>query len=253
MREFHLHRTSVLLFIMVGIIISGCASTDEAEKNSEMQRQNIALQEKNTQLATELATQSALTVKLQMKLIEQHAEMNRLASVQQPVPSRETARTDVKIRVPTNKAEAVAFLAEVATDIDSVRQAVRSSEQQESLSKADQFMAEGKVELERGNFDRVRVLVGQALELIQTMQMQTIPAVNARKSYFSPFLMPLSLQVSKKSNVRKHPDIHAWILDVLEQGTEVKAAGYQGRWIRVTFKEQQIGWIHYSLLTVPET
>jgi hypothetical protein len=252
MRKLHLRRASVLLFILISAVISGCASTDDAEKNAEMQRQNIMLQEKNTQLATELATQSALTVRLQMKLIEQHAEMNRLTSVQQPVPGRETARTVLKIRVPTNKAEAVAFLAEVAADIDSLREAVRSSDQRESLSKADQFMAEGKVELERGNFDRVRVLVGQALEMIQTMQMQTIPVGNAPKSYFTAFLTPLSLQVSKKSNIRKHPDIHARILDVLDPGTQIKAAGYQGRWVRVTFREQEIGWIHYSLLTVPD-
>jgi hypothetical protein len=248
----HLHSAFVLLSILISVILSGCASTNEAEKNAEMLRQNIALQEKNTQLTTELASQSALAVTLQMKLIEKHAEMNRLSSMQQPGVGREVGRNTVKIRVPANKAEAVAFLAEVATDVDSAREVAGSSDQQKSLTKADQFMAESKVELERGNFDRACVLVGQALDLIQTMQLQTIPAGNPPKSYFTAFLTPLSMQVSRRSNIRKHPDIHAQILDILDLGTQVKATGYQGRWVRVTFSEQQIGWIHYSLLTVPD-
>ena len=106
-------------------------------------------------LTAELAAQSSLTAKLQMQLLEKNAEINKLASTQQDVVRKvKEARSKRKMHGPTNKAEVVAFLAEVATDIDSAREATPNNGQQLALTKAEQILSQGKVELEQGDFDK---------------------------------------------------------------------------------------------------
>jgi hypothetical protein len=248
---FHLQSITLLLSILTCICFSGCASTEEMEI---VVQQNVALQQKNAQLSIELAAQSALAVKLQMKLVEKQSEINKLSSMERHEGAKEVVRDNVKIRIPANKAEAVAFLAEVGTNIDSAREIPQSNGQQQSLIKADQLMAESKAELEQGSYSKASILAGQALELVraaQTVQVHPLPLKKPPLPSSTDFLAPLSMQISKRSNFRKHPDIHSQILQVLEPGTEVTAIGYQGHWIKITLKNQQTGWIYYSLLAVP--
>jgi hypothetical protein len=249
MKGFLLPSISLLISILLGLIISGCSLTKEEEKYAEMVQRNAALQEKNTQLTAELAAQSALTTKSQIKLLEKDAEINRLASIQQEL-GREMVRNRGRIHTPKNKAEAVTLLAEAETDINAARELTRNSAQQQSFNKSDQLMTESKAELDLGNYDRACTLAAQALELIQTMQLKR--AATLEKSPVSNFHPPLSMQLAKRSNIRKYPDIHAPIVHILEPGMRVTATSYQGHWIKVTIKDQPSGWIYYSLLIVPE-
>jgi hypothetical protein len=248
LKMFYLQSATLLLSILLGLMvtISGCSLTNEAEKN--------ALQEKNMLLSAELATQSSLTAKLQMQLLEKNAEINKLASTQQDVVRKmKEARSKRRMRGPTNKAEVVAFLAEVTTDIDSAREATSNKGQQHALTKAEQILSQGKAELEQGDFDKAYSLADQALELIQTMQLKIVPSRKPPQGPFTALLAPLSVQLSKQSNMRKRPDVHAQILHVLAPGTTVTATGYQGQWVKVTIKDHHSGWIHYSLLVIPVT
>jgi hypothetical protein len=243
------HLASLLIVALSGSCLSGCSSTDETERLADMVQQNAVLQEKNTQLSSELTEKNVLTAKLQIKLLEKDAEINRLTSVQQTL-DRESVRKKVKKHSPKNKAEAVALLAETETDINTAKELIGNTADQQAFSRLDQLMAEGKAEIEQGNFDKAYSLATEALELAQTMQLKR--AVKLKKAPISKFLPSMPMQVSKKSKIRKHPDIHAQILQILEPGTIVTATGYQGHWVKVTVKDQEPGWIYYSLLIVPE-
>lgn len=243
------HLALPLIVLLSCRILSGCASTDEAERLADMLRQNAALQEKTMQLSSELSAKNSLTAKLQIKLLEKDAEINRLASMQKGL-EREQVRKKVEIHPPKNKAEAVALLAETETDINAAREIARNEADRQALSRIDQLLAEGKAEIEQGNFDKAYTLATEALELTRSMQLKR--AVKLQKAPVSNFLPPMPMQVSKRSKIRKYPNIHAQIIQILEPGTIVTATGYQGHWMKVTVKDQEPGWMYYSLLTVPE-
>ena len=247
MKNFHL--ALPLIVLLSGRFLSGCASTDEAERLADMVRQNTVLQEKNTQLSSELSAKNSLTAKLQIKLLEKDAEINRLASRQKGL-EREQVREKVKIHPPKNKAEAVALLAETETDINTAKELAKNGTDKQTFGKLDQIMAEGKAEIEQGNFDKAYTLASEALELARSIHLKR--AVKSQKGPVLNFSPPMSMQVSKRSKIRKLPNIHAQIMQILEPGSIVTATGYQGHWMKVTVKDQEPGWIYYSLLTVPE-
>jgi hypothetical protein len=214
-----------------------------------MARQNAALQEKNMLLSSELSAKNSLTAKLQIKLLEKDAEINRLASMQKGL-ERQKVRKKVEIHPPKNKAEAVTLLAETETDINTARETARNEADRQTLNRLDQLLAEGKAEIEKGNFDKAYTLATEALELTRSMQLKK--AVKLQQAPVSNFLPPMSMQVSKRSKIRKYPNVHSRIVHVLEPGTIVTATGYQGHWMKITVRDQEPGWIYYSLLSVPD-
>ena len=237
----------LLLFML---ILSGCSSMDEADKKSEMIQQNTALQEKNTQLATELAAKKDQTATLQIQLLAKKSEIKRLKGIRHGL-EREVTRRQTKIQTPESKAEAVTVLAEAEADITAARERMQSNNRQPAFDKPDQLMAESKSELGLGHYARACTLAGEALEMVRTMELKT--ETNARPHGYTHFPLPLAMQLSRKSNIREHPGMDAQVLHVLEQGTTVTATEYKGHWIKIITKEGKSGWIHYSLLTPPKT
>lgn len=234
------------LFVM-STLLFGCTST----KEKELLRQNELLQQNNSELATQLAERDALTVRMQMELVEKQAEINRIKSSQEDL-TQKVEQNKIRRPAPGTKVEAVTYLAEVATDIDAAREFATAGEQ-EIFARADRFLAESKTELERGDFDKVRSLASQAMELIQDMRSKTEKNRRAKDNTYSDFIAPLQLQLAKRSNIRVRPGTQEKILVTLGEKSTVAAAGYQGTWIKVTFNDGKIGWIHYSLLVFPET
>lgn len=234
------------LFV-VSSLLFGCTSA----KEQELLRQNALLQQNNSQLATQLAEREAVTVKMQMELVEKQAEINRIKSTQENL-TQEVEQNKVRRPAPDTKVKAVTYLAEVATDIDAAREFATDSERQ-VFAQADRLIAESKTELERGNFDKVQSLASQAMDLIQDIRIKTALNKRMKKSTYPDFIAPLQLQLAKQSNIRTRPGMEGKILATLDAKAPVAATGYQGNWIKVTIGDGQIGWIHYSLLTVPET
>jgi hypothetical protein len=233
--------------IVVSAVLSGCAST----KEKELLRQNAQLQQENSELAAQLAERNAVTFKLQMELIEKQAEINKSKSTQEDL-TLEVEQNKVRRSTPGTKVEAVTYLAEVATDINAAREFATAAERQ-VFAEADLFMAKSKIELERGNFDQVRSLTSQALELMKEIRIKTALNKRVKESTNPDFIAPLQLRLAKRSHIRMSPGMDGKILAILNANTPVAATGYQGNWIKVTIDSGQIGWIYYSLLTVPAT
>lgn len=238
---------SASLLIVVFSLLFGCTST----KEKEMLLQNAQLQQENSQLATQLAERNAVTFKLQMELIEKQAEISRIKSTHEDL-TQEVEKNKLRRLTPDTKVEAVTHLAEVATDINAAREFATAGEQ-EVFAQADRFIEESRIELERGNFDKVHSLASQAMELIQDIRIKTTLNRMMKNSTSPDFIYPLPLQLAKTGYIRQSPGMHGKILATLDEKTPVAAIGYRGNWIKVTINNGQIGWIYYSLLVVPET
>jgi hypothetical protein len=248
MKDFYLPSASLLLFVL---ILSGCSSTNDADKNAEMIQQNTALQEKNTEMTAELAARKALAATLQHQLLEKNTEINRLKTMQKGL-GQEVARRKTKMRIPESKAEAVTVLAEIETDINTAKERASGNGLRQSFDKPDQLMTESKSQLEQGHYDRACSLAGEALEMVQAMELKTEPSARPRTGPAINYVFPLVMQLSGKSNVREYPSRNAKIVHILNQGTTVTATGHERRWIKIAINNKPLGWIHYSLLTLPE-
>ncbi len=240
-------RLIVPFLFAVSTLLFGCSSMKEAE----MLHQNDQLKEINRELATELAEENSVVASLQMKLVEKQAEIDKIKFTQEHL-TQEIANTKARMPTPKTKVEVVTYLAEVEADIKAAKELSSDSEQQNFLQ-VDQFMAESKVEFERGNYDTALSRASQALELTHIIQIKT--ALNRRldEGTYAEFILPLHLHLAKRSNIRKTPTIQGKIIMILPPRTLVTAIGYQGDWIKIAIENGQKGWIHYSLLAVPET
>ncbi len=235
--------------LLLSFLLVGCASTQKAElKIADMLRQNQILQGENSQLAAELAERNAVTARLQMELVEKQAEIDRIQSSQID-STPEILQNKVRMSTPSTKVEAVTYLAEVATDINTARESASDNELA-VFAQADRLLLESKAQLERGNYDKVCSLASQATELIRLMRIKA--NLNRQiKSTYTDFLAPLQLQLAKRSNIRHKPGMHGKIIEILAQKTTVTATGYQGNWINVISPRGKNGWIYYSLLATP--
>jgi len=238
----------VFLLFVLSTLLFGCSSMKEAE----VLHQNNILQEKNNELAAKLDEENAVTANLAIKLVEKQKEIDRIKFTQEHL-TQEIAHSKAMM-LPTlhTKVEVVTYLAEVETDINAAKE-LASDGEQIIFVQADRFIAESKVELEQGNYDTAVSRASQAVELTQDIRIKT--AMNRRmgESTYAEFIRPLHLHVAKRSNIRKKPTKRGKILLTLAPGTPVTASGYQGDWIKVTGNIAQEGWIHYSLVAVPET
>ena len=237
----------VSLLFVVSTLLFGCSSM----KVAEMLNQNNILQQKNNELAAEIAKENAVTADLALKLVEKKKEIDRIKCTQEHL-TQEIAHT--KAMLPTTlhtKVEVVTYLAEVETEINAAKE-LASDGKQLIFVQVDRFMAESKIELEQGNYDMAVFRASQAVELTKAIRIKT--AINRRmeESTYAEFILPLQLHLVTRSNIRKKPTKRAEILFILASKTPVTAIGYQGDWIKViTTNFAQEGWIHYSLLTAP--
>lgn len=202
-------------------------------------------------MEAELAEENAATASLQMKLVEKQTEIDRIKFTQEHL-TQEIEHTKARIPTPNTKVEVVTYLAEVETDINSAKEFASNSEQPK-FAQVNRVIAESKVELELGNYEKAHSLATQAMELTQAIRIKTAMNRRMEESTYAKFILPLQLHLAKRSNIRKKPTIRGEILVTLAPGTPVTASGYQGDWIEVINNIGQEGWIHYSLLVVPQT
>lgn len=238
-----------LLALFFCRFLSGCASTEEADRLAETVRQNEALHEQNTRLTSELAAKDALSAKLRITLLEKDAEIGRLTALQHE-RERENTQRKSKTQPPKNKAEAVALLAEAEADLNALHALAGNDEEKRACTRSAQLLADGRAELGRGNFAKAAALADEVQEQVRSLQAKKAAQFHAAP--VTSFVPPMRMQVAKKGKVRSHPGPHSRMVQVLEPGTLVTATAYQGHWVKITVGDRPSGWIHYSLLVVPE-
>jgi hypothetical protein len=234
------------------LVISGCVMEKPVSAPAPVIEQDGQLAEEIEELTAKLQKQKQLNARLQMSLLEKHVEVNKLMLKNEHLV-RTFVRNKVKLRNRGTKVEAVRLLAEVTTVIDTARANDPGGNWDEVLDRAEQYLAEGKVEIDKGNLENFFSLVGKAFEQVQFIELEN--REDGQQVADTPeniFLVPLPMQLLQTGNVRRGPAIDSKVGFVLIAGTPVTAIGYKGMWVKVKINEQDSGWIHYSLLSGTE-
>ncbi len=245
---------SLFFFIIVIMFfaISGCVMEKPMSVPAPVIEQDGQLEEEIKELTAKLQKQKQLNARLQMSLLEKHVEVNKLMLKNEHLV-RTFVRNKVKLRNRGTKVEAVRLLAEVTTVIDTARENDPGGNWDEVLDRAEQYLMEGKVEIDKGNLENFFFLAGKAFEQVQFLELEN--REDGQQVVDTPeniFLAPLPMQLLQTSNVRRGPAVDTKVGFVLTAGTPVTAIGYKGMWVKVKFNEQEGGWIHYSLLSGTE-
>lgn len=243
--------SSIVWFLAAGIYISifGCAVNNQELPPAPVIEQNVQCESDCEDILEILEKQKQLNARLQMSLLEKHAEVNKLTLKNEHL-SRAFVRNKVKLRNRGNKVEAVRLLAEVTTVIDTARENNPGGSWDEVLDKADQYLLESRTEIEKGNLEIFFSLVSKAFEQVQAIELEKREDGQQVLNPEIIFLIPMPMKLMANSNVRVGPSHNEKVKFVLSGGSEVIAVGYKGNWVKVKIADQDEddGWIHFSLL-----
>jgi len=217
----------------------------------EMEKQIAGLQEENRQLMSAIQEEKNIAAKLQMALIEKQSKISSLKSGQAN-REQEAAHKTLRIPVPSTRAEAVTYLAEIKTEIDTERKSKQEGHQQ-IFDQADTLLDQSKNELAKNNYDTACLLASQAMDLIHNLQINTALQDESKGGMYTEFIKPLQLEIIRRSNIRTKAGKGGRLVDTLEAGTPVTAHGYKGNWIKIKIDNGHEGWIYFTLLNVPHT
>lgn len=242
--------SAFLRLILLPCLLTGCTAAKIAREEAEtLKRRNMTLQTEIGNLQEQLARQNTLNAHLQLALLQKNAELSRSGDVQKK-PSGDARNT---IRTPTTdtKVETVAYLAEVTTELESARKESRPHHAK-LFAKAENLLAKSNLELAKDRYARATLLASQALDLVAQSRSDADRKQHGETGTYHELPQPLPLAVTQKSNVRKAPHIHGRLLTTLDATTNVTAYGYQGRWVNIMLQDGRKGWIHYSLVALPD-
>jgi hypothetical protein len=239
------------LLLSIFLATSGCVMNKEKSTPVTVIVQDEALEREHQELKAKFEEQKQLNARLQMNLLDKHAEVNKLMLKNEQLV-RVFVRNKVKLRNRGNKVEAVRLLAEVTTVIDTARANYPGGSWDEVLDRAEQFLLEGKAEIDKGNLENFFYLASKAFEQVQMIELENREFGQQNDEPEIIFLVPLSMKLLLTSNVRKGPSMDAGVKFVLEAGSLVTAIGYKGMWVKVKSNEPDGGWVHYSLLSGAE-
>ncbi len=240
-----------VFLLVIALFSGGCTIGKRAEERAaKMIEQNQLLQSEVVNLQAGLAQQNAMTARLQMELVEKNEEIARLRAAGQGL-AKEIASNTIRTPGANTRVETVAYLAEVATEIETVREKLEP-EEQELFAEAEQLMVQSNRELENDRYEQASFLAAQARDLISLQQFNDEGKARIMPKTYADFISPLDLKVARTSNIRKAPGIRGKLLTTVESETGLTAIGSKGYWIKVSLQDGREGWIYYSLLSIPK-
>jgi hypothetical protein len=193
--------------------------------------------------------------KLELRLLEKESQVqdlnDRLAGQQRMLDEaiQEVVRAKAKLQSLESRAEAASQIAEAEIALKAFEDQA-GEEQAADLKQIRQLLTMSAEEFEQENFGGSLYVSNQAKGRIQMAQIR----LRARETVELEsgevlFAVPVSLEVTKASNVREEPSIGSGIQVTLKQGSSVTGFSHKGEWVRVKCEDGTRGWIHQSLLT----
>ncbi len=249
--RYALYGCPFVLLLAMALFFGGCTNVKRAEERAaKMTEQNQILRSEIDNLQAGLALQNAMTARLQMELVQKKEEIVRLRAAGQGL-AKEIASNTIRTPAANTRVETVAYLAEVATEIETAREKIKP-EEQELFAEAEQLMVKSNLELENDRYEQATNLAAQALDLISLQQFNDEGKARIVPKTYADFITPLDLRVARTSNIRKAPGIRGKVVTTIESETGVTAIGHKGYWIKVSLQDGRDGWIYYSLLSIPK-
>ena len=203
--------------------------------------------QRHKELTSQLKEQKELINQLQITLLEKHTEIDKLTKANERLV-REFVRRNAHTWNKRDKVETVRLLAEVATIIKTVRENKSAGQSKDLFLRVEEYLAESRIELQKGNFDGAAYLAEQALEQVQAIRLGSSTVGQEKNDSIINFLVPLPMKITETCNVRNGPSRQAKVAFVLLAGNNVTAIGYKKPWVKVKVNGKKSGWIHQTLL-----
>jgi hypothetical protein len=162
---------------------------------------------------------------------------------------REVVRTMARSQTVASRAEAASGIAEAQLAIRTLRSSAGGNVPE--ADQAEALLQESNVEFEKDNFggalylaSQARVLAGQGADRVRREQAED------RRPGETPFVAPLRLRTTTRSNVRDGPSTQFRVLFTLDPDAPVVATSYVEGWVRIADADGRTGWIARSLVEV---
>ena len=241
------HLLYVVLSAVVALTVSSCrtASSRKPASGPEQLAQRDAtilqLKEDADQKGSRLAEKDALIKQLEQALLSQQQMLDDAM--------QEVVRVQAKQRSLESRAEAASEMAEAEIALQALRDKAAETNRPE-MANAEQLLTRATGEFNKQNFGGALYLVGQAKRQVKTgeLRLGEQHRVGEREAEI-PFVVPLSLTLSAKGNLREGPGQEFKILATLETGTRVTAYFTRGQWMRVESERGVGGWIRRALVS----
>ena len=214
----------------------------------ELHESKQRLQEEVARLTDESEKQKTLLTQLQLTLLKKHAEISMLSKKNDRLVN-DFVRNTKNIQKSGNRVETVRMLAEITAILERARAFDKNQKWSQAIEKAEKYLLDSQTELNAGNIDGASYLANQAIEVMQTTELNQQAEKKKAESREIEFYYPFQMTVLKNANVRNAPSLNTDILYVAESGANVIAVGYLDEWVKVEIKDGSFGWIYYSLLS----
>jgi transcriptional regulator CtsR len=241
----------VVLSVVAAFSASSCSTTSGrkpsggAEASARQSDQRDAtireLKQATDQQIAHLAEKDALIKQLEQSLLSQQQMLDDAM--------QEVVRVQAKQRSLESRAEAASEMAEAEIGLQSLREKAADTNPPE-MANAEQLLTRATGEFDKQNFGGALYLVGQAKRQIKLgeLRLGEQHRVDERVAEM-PFVVPLSLTLSARGNLREGPGQEFKILVTLDPGTRITAYFTRGQWMRVESDGGGSGWIHRSLVS----
>ncbi len=243
-------RCLVLAGFTSGILLAGCAgkgqqaqpAPEPAVSAQEVRREAQLSAERQ---AAQISVLQESMAELQLGLMEKEAQVTELqAKLDEAI--QEVVRTKAKLRSVDSRAEAASTMAEAEIALKAVR--AQSVEPGPEVFQAEQLLEMSARAFESGNYGGSLYLASQAMSLVNIGKRRLVGADMPHRAGEVLFVIPLSLEATRNSNVREGPGRGFKVLFTLSERTRLVGLAYKDQWVRVRDDDGRGGWIFHSLV-----
>jgi hypothetical protein len=217
----------------------------------ELAKRNAAYNKLNKdfkKLENEVAT-------LNLWLLEKDAQIEKLVAGKTGFQTKldeaiqEVVRTKAKLRSLESRAEAASSMAETEIALKAFKTQRPNLEGDPALVQAQQLLTMSAQEFKKENYGGALYLTNQAKGHISNLQMRPTGRYQDEPMTGEVlFTKPLSLQVVKRSNLRKGPGRWYKVVATLDPDTPLMGYSHKGKWIKVKGEDGVNGWIFQTLV-----
>jgi uncharacterized coiled-coil protein SlyX len=160
----------------------------------------------------------------------------------------EVVRAKAKLRGVESRAEAASQMAEAEIALEALA-GLSGGTRNPEYTQAAELLQRASQAFEEENYGGAIYLTSQAKSLISQAELRIRDRARVDTAAGEVvFSVPLSLRVTRRSNLRKGPGLDFAVVKVLEPGTPLTGYSYRGKWVRVQLEDGSRGWIYQALL-----
>lgn len=237
--------------VLSTLLLTAACVTNEPKPAPEPQPSDEALAQAKAlgdQQSAKIRGLEGRNAEIQLQLLERDAQVTELQDKLNEA-IQEVVRTKAKLHTVESKAEAASTMAEAEIALKQVKSATEEADPAPELTQAEQLLTMSAAEFEDENYGGSLYLATQAKGLVRVTKTRLRETGELSRPDEARFSVPLPMQTTKKSNVRKGPGTGFGVAFTLGSRTAVTGLAYKSQWVRIEAEDGRTGWIYHSLVT----